>query len=132
MIYQVPQLFYLRTSWNSETYNLVAHAHAFGHYGFTLTAQKTKFSITDFFSKCDQIRSFLRIWSQFPADLVTVTEEIRHGKLHFLCSVWVKYSVILSLHFLEISCLTSVSKRNSCKALPTISSKVVSSQKEVF
>ena len=22
-----------------------------------------KFSITDFFSKCDQIRSFLRIWS---------------------------------------------------------------------
>ena len=30
------------------------------------TAQKMKFSITDFFSKCDQIRS---------------------GKLHFLCSV---------------------------------------------
>ena len=27
------------------------------------TAQKMKFSITDFFSKCDQIRSFLRIWS---------------------------------------------------------------------
>ena len=26
-------------------------------------AQKMKFSITDFFSKCDQIRSFLRIWS---------------------------------------------------------------------
>ena len=26
------------------------------------TAQKMKFSITDFFSKCDQIRSFLRIW----------------------------------------------------------------------
>ena len=28
------------------------------------TAQKMKFSIKDFFSKCDQIRSFLRIWSQ--------------------------------------------------------------------
>ena len=28
-----------------------------------LTAQKTKFSITDFFSKCDQIRRKLRIWS---------------------------------------------------------------------
>ena len=28
-----------------------------------LTAQKMKFSIQDFFSKCDQIRSFLRIWS---------------------------------------------------------------------
>ena len=30
---------------------------------FTTTAQKTRFSIEDFFSKCDQIRSFLRIWS---------------------------------------------------------------------
>ena len=27
------------------------------------TAQKIKFSIKDFFSKCDQIHSFLRIWS---------------------------------------------------------------------
>ena len=44
------------------------------------TAQKMKFSIKDFFSKCDQIRSFL-------ADLVTFTEEIPNGKLHFLCSV---------------------------------------------
>ena len=26
------------------------------------TAQKMKFSIEDFFSKCDEIRSFLRIW----------------------------------------------------------------------
>ena len=40
-----------------------------------------KFSIKDFFSKCDQ----------FSADLVTFTEEILNGKLHFLCcvtSVW--------------------------------------------
>ena len=29
----------------------------------TYTAQKMKFSIKDFFSKCDQIRSFLQIWS---------------------------------------------------------------------
>ena len=29
----------------------------------SITAQKMKFSIKDFFSKCDQIRSFLRIWS---------------------------------------------------------------------
>ena len=28
-----------------------------------LTAQKMKFSIKDFFSKCNQIRSFLWIWS---------------------------------------------------------------------
>ena len=27
------------------------------------TAQKLKFSIKDFLSKCDQIHSFLRIWS---------------------------------------------------------------------
>ena len=27
------------------------------------TEQKMKFSIKDFFSNCDQIRSFLRIWS---------------------------------------------------------------------
>ena len=37
-----------------------------------------KFSIKDFFSKCDQIRGKL--------DLVTFTEEILNGKLHFLCS----------------------------------------------
>ena len=29
----------------------------------TDTAQKMKFSIKDFFSKCDQIRSFVLIWS---------------------------------------------------------------------
>ena len=29
------------------------------HYFVGLTAQKMKFSIKDFFSKCDQIRSFL-------------------------------------------------------------------------
>ena len=28
------------------------------------TAQKMRFSTKDFFSKCDQIRSFLRIWLQ--------------------------------------------------------------------
>ena len=28
------------------------------------TAQKMKFSIKNALSKCDQIRSFLRIWSQ--------------------------------------------------------------------
>ena len=46
-----------------------------------LTAQKMKFSIKDFFSKYDQ-------WPnpQFPADLVTFTEKILNGNLHFLCS----------------------------------------------
>ena len=43
----------------------------------TINAQKMKFSIKDFFSKCDQA-----------AYLVTFTEEILNGKLHFLCSEW--------------------------------------------
>ena len=38
-----------------------------------------KFSIKDFFSKCDQIR-------RKHAGLVTFTEEILNGKLHFLYS----------------------------------------------
>ena len=38
-----------------------------------ITAQKEKFSIKDFFSKC-----------------VTFTEEIVNGKLDFLCSVFVE------------------------------------------
>ena len=40
------------------------------------TAQKMKFSIKDFFSKCDQ----------FLADLITFTEEILNGNPHF-CAV---------------------------------------------
>ena len=47
------------------------------------TAQKMKFSIKHFFSKCDQIRSFLRIWSR-------LLKKPLSGKLHFLYSV--KYS----------------------------------------
>ena len=35
-----------------------------GHSFQSYTAQKMKFSIKNFFSKCDQIRSFLRIWSR--------------------------------------------------------------------
>ena len=46
------------------------------------TAQKMKFSITDFFSKCD-------MWlnQQETADLVTFAEEILNEKLHFFCAV---------------------------------------------
>ena len=39
-----------------------------------------KFLIKDFFSKCDQIRSFLRIWSH-------LLKKILDGKLHFLSSI---------------------------------------------
>ena len=41
-------------------------------------AQKMKVSIEDFFSKSDQIRRKLWVWSHF-------TEEILNAKLHFLC-----------------------------------------------
>ena len=34
--------------------------------GKKYTAQKVKFPIKDFFSKCEQIRSFLRVWSHLP------------------------------------------------------------------
>ena len=48
-----------------------------------ITAQKMKFSIKDFFSKCDQIRSSLKN-SQFPvSQFPTFTEEVLNGKLHF-------------------------------------------------
>ena len=46
---------------------------------FTHNAQKKKFFVEDFFSKCDT--------PQFPVDMVTFVEEILNGKLHFLCSV---------------------------------------------
>ena len=39
---------------------------------------KMKFSVKDFFNKCDQI-----CWK---LDLVTFTKKILNGKLHFLCS----------------------------------------------
>ena len=43
----------------------IASIHYIEWTGFTsrTTAQKSNFSIRDFFSKCDQIRSFLQIWS---------------------------------------------------------------------
>ena len=47
------------------------------------TAQEMKFSIKDFLSKCDQIRS----------------GEILNGKLHFLCSE-ITWEIITALNFI--------------------------------
>ena len=44
------------------------------------TAQKMKFSIKDFFSKCDQIHSFLQIWSHL------LKKSLMENYI-FLCSV---------------------------------------------
>ena len=53
-------------------------------------AQKTKFYITNFFSKCDQEM----------ADLVTFTKEILNGNLHFLCNRKVLHGLnLLSFDF---------------------------------
>ena len=46
----------------------------------SINAQNMKFSIKDFFSKCDQILCKLQTWSN-------LLKEILNGKLHFLCSV---------------------------------------------
>ena len=45
-------------------------------------ARKMKFSIKDFFSKCDQVRSSLRIWSH-------LLKKSLMEKFYFLCSVFV-------------------------------------------
>ena len=55
-----------------------------------------KFSIKDFFSKSGLFR-FLQ-FPQETADLVTFTEEILNGKLHFLCSDEI-YTLILKYTF---------------------------------
>ena len=60
------------------------------------TAPKTKFSIKDFFSKCVHT-----------ADLVTFTEEILNGKLHFLYSES-KSKLTLYQYPVQVLCLVSV------------------------
>ena len=60
----VKYFFFVRTAWSS-------------------TVQKMKFSIMDFFSKCDQIRSFLRIWSHLLKKSVM--------KNFIFCAVFLKY-----------------------------------------
>ena len=60
----------------------------------TNTAKKMKFSIKDFVSKCDQIRS--------PTYLVTLTEEILNGKNYFLCSTILYASRLIRLRLTYI------------------------------
>ena len=71
----------------------------------TSTAPKMKFSITDFFSKYDQIRRKLRIWSHLLKKSVT---EI------FFCSVAVVviYVIIYIVIMLAIYCYL---ERENCK-----------------
>ena len=41
----------------------MAHVDAYENIDAYDTAQKMEFPIKDFFTECDQIRNFLRIWS---------------------------------------------------------------------
>ena len=62
-----------------------------------------KFSIKDFFSKCDQIRRKL----QETADLVPSTEEILNGKLHFKCNKFFFPAILLKMitNIIQESCI---------------------------
>ena len=71
MIFSVLKLYHLSTSFHRRKKQNVSFDYV--HFNFlfnfayienssTLTAQKIKFSIKAFFSKCKQIRNFLRIW----------------------------------------------------------------------
>ena len=48
---------------NFISYNFPIHWKMLYFHFFSDISQKMKFSMKDFFSKCDQIRRFLRIWS---------------------------------------------------------------------
>ena len=73
------------TFWGSYMYLFEVHNIMCAYYtdsrksGNEPTEQKMKFSITDFFCKCDQIRKKLRIWSHLLKKSVTET-------LYFVCS----------------------------------------------
>ena len=47
----------------------------------TYRTQKMKFSIQDFFSNCDQIRSKLRIWSHLLKKSLVLSKSIVHCKM---------------------------------------------------
>ena len=60
----------------------------------TSTAQKMKFSIMDFFSKCDQIRSFLEqnIWSK-------VRESLKFNRTKNLGSISAYFLTPIDINF---------------------------------
>ena len=55
--------YYLYETFLSSKVRALDYKFRFPRFLTTSTAQKMKFSVKDFFSKCDQIRSFLWIWS---------------------------------------------------------------------
>ena len=82
----------------------------------TCTAQKMKISIKDFFSKCDQIRSFLRSWSHLLKKSLTE---------NFICcavkiTVWFHSKKSCSIRF-ESCSIADLELTNFVLMLPLIS-----------
>ena len=73
-------------------------------------AQKMKFSIKDFFSRCDQ---------NFPVDLVILTEEILNRKLHF-CAVIVNLNKVLIWTHNVLTFFLSLSEKSYFKIFQNI------------
>ena len=59
-----------------------------------------KFSIKDFFSKCDQIRSFLRTWSHLQKKFLM--ENFIFCAVIVLCSNWVNFFFLFKNWEVEI------------------------------
>ena len=73
--------------------------------------KKLKFSIKDFFSKCDQIHSFLRIWSHVLKKFLIQ---------NFLCSAYCIYQVTLNYFrylnsFVTINAVNGLEQINWCR-----------------
>ena len=68
-------------------------------YMFCHTSQKMKIPLKGFFSKCDQIRSFLPIWSHLPEKSLMETsffvqcqlQRMKEKKKSFLSWIWLPY-----------------------------------------
>ena len=74
-----------------------------------ITAQKMKFSSKDFFSKCDQIRSFLQIWSHLLKNSLMENFIFRAVNIAWfwggICTseafIWLSTGTIYKVHRLE-------------------------------
>ena len=75
-----------------------------------ITAQKMKFSITDFFSKCDQIRSFLQSWPHLLKKSIT-------ENFHFLCSMMMNCFVKLLNNKVGLNLFSSWNHKNGFSKL---------------
>ena len=84
---------------------------------WNVTAQKLKFSIKDFFSKCDQMRSFLRIFRSVCVSLnaaLRILRVINWRRVRYSESSFLKAALILFNFLNKLMCLISSIKEKSC------------------